>query len=99
MISAHALALTQARSCVAALADQAETADASSEYERVLLQLDGIHGDDVPAQDGAGFIADRCILHLTAEFAIEQLTGYGVDALQVEIVLDMLHAARARDAS
>ena len=48
MLLAHAVTLGQARSYVAALADAAVTADASIEYDRVLLQIDFIHGDYIP---------------------------------------------------
>ena len=49
MLLAHARALAEARSYLAALADTAGTFEASLEYDRVLLQLDAIHGDDTPA--------------------------------------------------
>ena len=48
MLLAHAATLAEARSYLAALADHALTFDASVEYERVLLQLDFLHGDDMP---------------------------------------------------
>ena len=48
---AHAVTLGQARSYVAALADAALTADASIEYDRVLLQIDFVHGDYIPGID------------------------------------------------
>jgi hypothetical protein len=97
MLLAHALLLTAARSNVAALADLTQTFDASVGFERVLLQLDCIHGDDSPALDTAGLTADRDILYLDAASAIEELLEYGVDALQVELVLDMLECARDQD--
>src|SRR5215217_8041018 len=49
MLLAHARALAEVRSYLAALADTAGTFEASLEYDRVLLQLDAIHGDDTPA--------------------------------------------------
>ena len=49
MLLAHAITQTKARSYVAALADRASTAEASSAYEHALIELDWIHGDDVPA--------------------------------------------------
>lgn len=99
MLLAHALTLAEARSCLAALADTAETFDASVEYERTLLQLDFIHGDDSPALDTEGLTQDRQILLTLAISAIEELVGHGVDALQVELVLDMLEVARDKDRS
>ncbi len=97
MLLAHAITLAEARSYVAALADVAQTFDASVEYERVLLQLDWIHGDDTPALDTAGLTDDRDVLYAVAESAIEELADHRVDALQVELVLDMLDAAHAKD--
>ncbi len=97
MLLAHAIILAEARSYVAALADLARTFDASVEYERALLQLDRIHGDEFPGLDTTGLTDDRDILYAAAESAIEELADHGVDALQVELVLDMLDVARAKD--
>lgn len=97
MLLAHAVTLAEARSYVAALADLARTFDASVEYERVLLQLDWIHGDEFPGLDTTGLTDDRDVLYAVAESAIEELADHGIDALQVELVLDMLDAARAKD--
>lgn len=48
MLLSHAVVLAEARSYVAALADTATSFDAGLEYERVLLQLDWLHGGTVP---------------------------------------------------
>ncbi len=97
MLLAHAVTLAEARSYVAALADQAQTFGASVEYERLLLQLDWIHGDYIP---GISPVAtdERNALFRIAESAIEDLVEHGVDELRVELVLDMLDAAREKDA-
>ena len=97
MLLAHAVVLGQARSYVAALADAALTIDASIEYDRVLLQIDFIHGDYVPGISPVP-IADRDVLFDVAESAIEDLAGHGLDSLTVELVLAMLWAARELDA-
>ena len=97
MLVSHAIALAEARSCLAALADTAVTFEASIEYERVLLRLDGIHGDDVPGLDASGRTDDRTVLYSSAESAIEELVDFAVDALQIELVLAMLIAARELD--
>lgn len=98
MLLAHAVTLAEARSYVAALADRASSEDASAEYERVLLQLDWIHGDYVPGiTEVPG--EHRDVLFAIAEQAIEDLVGHGIDVLQVELVLDMLDAAKALEAS
>jgi len=97
MLLAHAATLAEARAYLAALADHAQVFEASVEYERVLLHLDFIHGNDSPAHDTAGLSDDREILYALASSRIEQLLGFGVDGLQVELVLDMLEAARDKD--
>ena len=98
MFLAHALALAEARSAVAALADAAHTEAASIEYERVLLQLDWLHhgvapGITPPHQEA------RDVLFGIAETAIETLGGFGVDLLELELVHDMLLVARESDRS
>lgn len=97
MLLAHAVTLAEARSHVAALADRAQTFDASVGFERVLLQLDWIHGDYIPGISPVG-TDEHDALFTIAESAIEDLVEHGVDALQVELVLDMLDAAREKDA-
>ncbi len=97
MLFAHAVTLTEARSHVAALADAALTAEASIEYDRVLLQIDFIHGDYIPGISPVP-VTDRDVLFKVAESAIEALVGHGVDSLTVELVLDMLWGARELDA-
>lgn len=97
MLLAHALTLAGARSYVAALADNAVIIDASIEYDHVLLQIDFIHGSDIPAISPVP-ITERSVLFAVAESAIEDLIDHGIDALTVELVLDMLYAARELDA-
>ena len=97
MLLSHAIALAEARSYLAALADTAVTFEASVEYEQVLLQLDWIHGDDVPGLDASGLTADRNELITIAESSIAELVDFDVDALQIELVLAMLIAARDLD--
>lgn len=84
------LALAEARTYIAALTDLAVSLEASLAYERILLFLDSIHGDDVPALDSSGLIEDRTALYVVAKSAIEELVDHGADALQVELVLAML---------
>lgn len=96
MLLAHALALAEARSAIASLADRAHTRDASLEYERALLQLDWTHHDVTPGITPA-LEDSRDVLLGIAETAIDQLATFGVDALELELVLSMLDAARAKD--
>lgn len=98
MLQAHAVAaLAQARSYVAALADNSLNNQAASAYEHVLLELDWIHDDDVPALHTVDLDDDHAVLVGTATSVIEALAAYGVDALHVELVLAMLDTATARD--
>lgn len=97
MLLPHAQTIAQARSYVAALADRALTIDGSSAYERVLLELDRAHGDDCPALDADDLSDDRDILLTVASNAVEELEGYGVDALSVELILAMLVNAHDLD--
>ena len=99
MLLAHAVTLSEARSYIAALADNAQTVEASSAYELALLELDRIHGDDAPALDTTGLTDDRNVLMAVATFAVEQLITYGVDALHVELLLAALEDARALELS
>ncbi|KRF34425.1 hypothetical protein [Nocardioides sp. Soil805] len=97
MLLPHAQTLAQARSYVAALADRALTIDASSAYERVLLELDRVHGDDCPALDTEDLSDDRDILLAVANNAVGQLENCGVDPLSVELLLAMLIDAHDLD--
>lgn len=97
MLLPHAQTLAQARSSVAALADCALTLDASSAYERVLLELDRVHGDECPSLDTEDLTDDRAILLAWASSAIQELEDYGIDALSVELLLAMLADAHDLD--
>lgn len=97
MLLNHAVTVAEARSYIAALADCARTVEASSAYERALIELDWIHEDDVPALDTMCITDTRDLLVGVATSAVEQLVGYGVDALQVELLLASLADARALD--
>jgi hypothetical protein len=93
----HALTLAQARSFVAALADAAVDDDASAAFESVLIELDWLHDDESPGLDTNGLSKDRDILYLAAAAAIEALAVFGLDALDLELLLVRLEAARALD--
>ena len=97
MLISHALTLGQARSYLAALADQAGSIEASSAYEHVLMALDRIHGDDCPALYYDSVAEDQTALHAVATSAIEDLVQHGIDELDVELVLAMLDDAFALD--
>jgi len=97
MLLHHAQTLAQARSYVAALADRARTIESSSAYERVLLEIDRVHGDDCPALDTEDLADDHDILLALASNAIERLEHCGVDPLSVELILAMLVDAHDLD--
>ena len=97
MLLPHAQTLAQARSYVAALADRALTLEASSVYERALLELDRVHGDECPALDTEDLTDDRTILLACAHSAIQELEDHGIDSLSVELILAMLVDAHDLD--
>lgn len=97
MLLAHAVALTQARTYLAALADQASTIDASSAYEHVLIELDRVQGDECPAVEDGPLTKDRAILLAAATSTLEELELYGVDPLSVELIIAMLDDAYVLD--
>lgn len=96
MLLAHAVVLVEARSYLAALADRAQTLDGALEYERVLLQLDWLHGGTVAACTPVP-VEDPVVLHEVACRAIGNLEVHGIDQLELEICLAMLEAARVLD--
>ena len=96
MLLSHAVTLAEARSYLAALADNARTFDASVEYERVLLELDTLHGGEVPPITEV-LTDKRDVLYTVAQAAIEELADHGADGLQVELLLAGLEDARAVD--
>jgi hypothetical protein len=105
MLLRHAHTLARARTCLAALADAASSEDVSSAYEHVLIELDRIHCDESPDiypdiyrdiyRDAVA--QNQAIKFEIATSAIEDLKGYGVDPLSVELVLWMLEDAYAQD--
>lgn len=96
MLLSHAVLLAEARSYVAALADHALTFDGSMEYERVLLELDELHGGVFPPTTGVP-ITDGAVLYEIAYQAIAGLEAHEVDSFGLELCLAMLIAARETD--
>jgi hypothetical protein len=97
MLLTHAALLAEARSYIAALADNAQTAEASSAYDLALIELDSVHGDSAFALDATKPTVDRDVLMAFATSAVEQLTTYGVDPLHTELLLASLEDARTLD--
>lgn len=99
MLIAHAFTLGMARTCLASLADHAHTVQASSAYERVLIELDRLHGEVVPAIDEDLVSTDqRNMLYVIAASSIEDLADHGLDDLNIELILAMLGDAFDQDA-
>lgn len=97
MLLPHATALAETRTQLAALADQAPTPDSSSAYERLLIELDHVHGDECPALSDTRLVEDRENLLARLTPGIEELEQYGVDPLRLELLLAMLEDAHALD--
>jgi hypothetical protein len=96
MLLSHAVLLAEARSYVSALADNALTFDGSMEYERVLLELDELHGGVFPPTTVVP-INDPSVLYEVAYRAVAGLETHQVDPLGLELCLAMLIAARETD--
>ncbi len=71
MSLAYAIALVEARSCLAALADGATDFDESVHFEHLLLDLDALHGDDAPALHP--LTGDRAELLRRLEAAVDRM--------------------------
>lgn len=96
MMLAHAVLLGEARTYLGALADRAQSLDSALEYERVLLQIDWLHGGLVPSTSSVP-TRDPAVLYDIAHRAIGNLAGHGVDALELQLCLAMLEEAHRQD--
>ncbi|WP_123390404.1 hypothetical protein [Nocardioides aurantiacus] len=96
MMLAHAVLLAEARTYLGALADRASTLDSSLEYERVLLQVDWLHGGRVPPTTAVP-TRDPRVLYTIACTAVSNLAAHGVDAMEIELCLAMLEEAHRQD--
>lgn len=99
MLLPHAHTLAQARTYLAALADEASNDDASSGYENVLIELDRIHRDESPDVYLETVTQDRDLQYDTAVASIESLKEHGVDPLSLELLLARLEDAYKLDCS
>lgn len=89
----HAIALAEARSCLAALADRASDFDESVHFEHLLLDLDSIHPDwpSLHALDGG-----REALLRRLEEAVDRMLEQGGGVLALEVLLAEAHDYRPR---
>ncbi|WP_406021841.1 hypothetical protein OH802_21380 [Nocardioides sp. NBC_00850] len=97
MLLAHTVTLAEARSYLIALDDTARTVEGSIAYERVLLRLDLVHGDQAPTHEDLPRALPADLLYRLAVKAIKELVRHGVDALHVELLLADLLDARETD--
>jgi hypothetical protein len=81
---AYAVALGDARCCLAALADASATVDESAHFDRLLIRLDLMHEDYPASQPLPGTkveLLDRL------EVAVDAMVDLGGDGLCLELLL------------
>lgn len=84
MTLAYAIALAQARSCLAALADSAADFDESVHFEHLLLDVDRLHPTGPGLSPMAGTKAELLAM---LEGAVEAMIALGGDGLSLELLL------------
>ena len=85
MTLAYAIALAEARSCLAALADTAQDINESIHCEHLLLDLDGLHSFGPGLSPTSGTKSE----HLDRlEAAVDKMIEFGGDGLALEMLLD-----------
>ncbi len=84
MSLAYAIALAEARSCLAALADGATDFDESIHFEHLLLDLDSLHPNGPSLH---ALVGDRAVLARRLEEAVDRMLDLGGDGLSLEILL------------
>ena len=84
MTFAYVEAYAAARSCLGALADISDFHD-SCRYERLLIDLDGIHGGDFPATYPMPGTRLELLAHLEDE--VDRMIELGGDWLSLELLL------------
>ena len=85
---AYAIALADARSCLAALADAATDFDESVQFEHLLLALDALHPDGPALYAVAG---DRGALFDRLDVAVDRMLALGGDLLSLEFLAALAH--------
>ena len=98
MLLAQAVAIAEARTYIAALADTATTVLSSVAYDRALIYLDSVHGDQVPALTGIP-LDHPATLYQLAQQSVTELGTYGLDPVHIELTLAYLLDAWALDHS
>ena len=85
---AYAIAVAEARSCLAALADAATDFDESVHYEHLLLALDALHPDGPALYAVAG---DRGALLDRLDVAVDRMLALGGDLPSLELLAALAH--------
>lgn len=98
MLLTHVVAIAEARSYIAALADTATTVLGSVAYDRALIYLDSVHGNQVPALTDVP-VSGPTTLYQIAQQAVTELGTYGLDPLHIELTHAYLADAWALDHS
>lgn len=88
MTLAYAIALADARSCLAALADAATAFDESVHFEHLLLALDTLHPDGPALYVVAG---DHSALLDRLDVAVDRMLALGGDLLSLEFLAALAH--------
>ena len=83
MTLAYVEAYAAARSCLGTLADISDFDD-SCRYERLLIDLDGIHGGDFPATYPMPGTKPELLAHLEDE--VDRMIELGGDGLSLELL-------------
>lgn len=96
MLLAHAIAIAEARSYIAALDDHAHTVLGAVCYDQALIYLDSTLGEDLPATIDIQ-IDSPDVLYGLAVQAVADLADYGVDPLHIELALAYLADAHLTD--
>lgn len=98
MLLAHAIAIAEARSYIATLADTATTVLGSIAYDRALIYFDAAHDDHVPALTDIP-LSEPATLYRLAQQSITDLGPYGLDPLHIELAVAYLIDAWTLDHS
>ena len=98
MMLNHAVALAECRSYLAALADTALNNDAFLDYHGVLLELDWLHGGNLPPVTPVP-TENRRVVYQLGQRTLSQLHEHGLDPFSLAMCQCMLSTAWEREHS
>jgi hypothetical protein len=96
MLLHHAVALAECRSYLAALADTADSLEASLDYREVLLQLDWLQPGHLPPVTPVP-TENRKVLYTVALETLGRLAEHGLDPFDLAMCQCMLATAWGRE--